>query len=248
VPTPIAEGGISRLTLTLNNPNASAISLVAAFTDTLPGGVLVAPMPNTATTCGGAATAAPGGSTVTLATGSTIPAGSCTLAVDVTAAAAGAYVNTIPAGGLQTNTGNNAAAASATLTVTSLAAPPPSGCPVIGLTPEALPAGGSGIPYSQQLQGNSGTAPYVYTTNAAQGRLPTGLTLTSTGLLSGTPTEAVPQTFTVRATDALGCFAERTYTLAIAAAVPTLPQVFTIVLGLGLLLAGYIQLRRKRML
>ncbi|MEX2273556.1 MAG: ice-binding family protein [Vicinamibacterales bacterium] len=119
LPTSIAPGGVSRLTVTLNNPNASVISLVAAFTDTLPAGVLVAPTPNTATTCGGAAAATAGGSTVTLATGSTIPAGSCTIAVDVTAAAAGTYVNTISAGALQTNTGNNAAAASTTLTVTA---------------------------------------------------------------------------------------------------------------------------------
>jgi hypothetical protein len=35
----------------------------------------------------------------------------------VTAAAAGSYVNTLPAGALQTGLGNNAGSASATLTV-----------------------------------------------------------------------------------------------------------------------------------
>jgi len=38
--------------------------------------------------------------------------------VDVAAAAAGTYTNTIPAGALQTTNGNNLAAASAALTVT----------------------------------------------------------------------------------------------------------------------------------
>lgn len=122
---------------------------------------------------------------------------------------------------------------------------PPGGCPVLGLTPETLPAGAIGVAYSQQFAGNSGTAPYVFTTNPSQGLLPAGLTLTSTGLLSGTPTQAVPQTFTVRVTDALGCFSETTYTLVIGTDVPTLPQVFMILLTLGLLLAGYSQLRRR---
>lgn len=47
-----------------------------------------------------------------------IPAnGSCTVTATVTAAAAGSYVNTLPAGALQTDQGNNAEPASATLTV-----------------------------------------------------------------------------------------------------------------------------------
>ncbi|MDP1569698.1 MAG: ice-binding family protein [Vicinamibacterales bacterium] len=125
-------------------------------------------------------------------------------------------------------------------------AAPPATCPVIGLTPTTLPAGGIGVAYSVQFQGNSGTAPYVYTLRAALGALPAGLTLASTGLLSGTPTQAVPQSFTIRATDARGCFIDQRYTLTIGTEVPTLPQVFMIVLTLGLLLAGYVQLRRRR--
>ena len=54
---------------------------------------------------------------MTLATGSTILPGSCTIGVNVTAAAAGSFVNTILAGALQTNNGNNAAPAAATLAV-----------------------------------------------------------------------------------------------------------------------------------
>ena len=118
-PASIPVGGVSRLTITVSNANAAAITLTAVLTDTLPSGVLVAPTPNPTTTCGGAVTAAAGGSTVTLATGSTIPAGSCTIAVNVTAAAAGSFVNTIPAGALQTNSGNNAAPATAPLAVTT---------------------------------------------------------------------------------------------------------------------------------
>lgn len=122
----------------------------------------------------------------------------------------------------------------------------PADCPVIGLTPTTLAAGAIGVAYSQQFAGNSGRAPYTFSTQAAA--LPAGLTLTSAGLLSGTPTVVLPQTFTVRATDARGCFTTRAYTLVIGTEVPTLPQIFMIVLTLGLLLAGYVQLRRRQSL
>jgi prepilin-type N-terminal cleavage/methylation domain-containing protein len=81
--------------------------------------------PNASTTCGGvgAPVAVAGGSTVTLPAGRSIPAnGSCTLTVNVTAAAGGSYINTLPANALVTNNGNNgnnARQAVATLTVIS---------------------------------------------------------------------------------------------------------------------------------
>jgi len=65
-------------------------------------------------------TANTGGSTVTL-TGGSIPAnGSCTVTAKVTAPAAGSFINTLPAGALQTSNGNNAAPAAATLTVAAV--------------------------------------------------------------------------------------------------------------------------------
>ncbi len=118
-PASISAGGVSRLTITLSNPNAAAITLTSALTDTLPSGVLVAATPGLSTTCGVGTVVGPaGGSTVTLPAGSTIPAsGSCTIGVNVTAAAAGSFLNTIPAGAVQTGSGSNAAPATATLIV-----------------------------------------------------------------------------------------------------------------------------------
>ena len=116
-PASIAVGGVSTLTITLSNSNTAPIALTAAFIDTLPTGVLVAATPSATTTCGGTVTAPGGGSTVTLATGSTIPVGSCTIGVNVSAAAAGSFVNTISAGALQTTGGSNLAAATAPLAV-----------------------------------------------------------------------------------------------------------------------------------
>lgn len=113
-------GGVSTLTVTLSNPNTSVATLTAPLVDNLPSGVLIAPVPNVATTCGGAVVpvAVAGGTTLTLPTGATIPAGgNCTLSVSVTAALAGAYVNTLPIGALATSNGSNPAPAVATLTV-----------------------------------------------------------------------------------------------------------------------------------
>jgi len=120
----------------------------------------------------------------------------------------------------------------------------PAGCPVVGLTPATVPNGSVGVAYSQQFAGNSGTAPYVYTT--AIDSLPAGLILTTGGLLSGTPTVPLAQTFTIRATDTLGCFAERPYTMLFGVAVPTMPQYLFVVLALGLMFMGYRRLRPAR--
>ncbi len=120
-PTSILVNATSTLTLTLSNPNATPATLTAALVDTFPTGLVVAPTPNGATTCpGGTVTVTTGANSVTLSSGATIPASaSCTVSVSVTSATEGSYVNTIAAGALQTDVGDNAGAASATLTVTN---------------------------------------------------------------------------------------------------------------------------------
>ena len=120
---PIASGGSSTLQITITNPNAAAIT-VTSVTDTLPtspgSGLVRAATPNAATSCTSGAVTSTAGS-VTL-TGGTVPAtGSCTFQIDVTAAAAGAYANTIAIGVLTTSAGANTVAANATLNVTATA-------------------------------------------------------------------------------------------------------------------------------
>ena len=119
-PAQVLAGVKSTLTITLNNssqPTAAVLS--AALTDTFPTGVVVAATPNAATTCtGGTVTAVAGSGSVSLNSGASIPAsGSCTIKVDVSSATDGTYVNTIAAGALKTQHGNNAGAATATLKV-----------------------------------------------------------------------------------------------------------------------------------
>lgn len=120
-PASIAPGGTSRLTVTLSNANAEPITGVA-FTDTYPAGLTNATPTNIATTCGG--TASSTANSLSLS-GGTIPAnGSCTVAIDVTAATPGSYPNSIPAGAVtSTNAGSNASGSTtATLTVGAAAA------------------------------------------------------------------------------------------------------------------------------
>lgn len=116
-------------------------------------------------------------------------------------------------------------------------------CPTIALAPPTLPAGTVGTAYSRTITATGGTGPYTF--SVASGALPAGLTLTAAGVLAGTPTTAGSTTVTVRGTDASGCFAELAYTIAIATAVPTLPQAFVLLLVLGLIAAAYVRLRQR---
>ncbi len=92
VPPTVNPGGLSTLTITLENTHPSPL-INTSLTDPLPGsttnGVVVAPVPNASTTCaGGSITAVPGSQTITM-TGGTVPAqagaipGVCTITVTV---------------------------------------------------------------------------------------------------------------------------------------------------------------------
>ncbi len=125
-PATINKNGISTLTITLGNADATATSLTAPLIDTLPSGLVVASTPNAGTTCiGGTITAAAGGSTVTLTGGAIAVHSSCTVTVDLTAPSGGNYFNSLAVGALQTDKGSNANPAVATLTIT----PPRPSCP-----------------------------------------------------------------------------------------------------------------------
>jgi hypothetical protein len=128
------------------------------------------------------------------------------------------------------------------IVIAAAPAPPPV-CPAIALTPATLPAGTVGVAYNQTIVGSGGTAPYSFGVTA--GTLPVGLILTPAGVLSGTPLVAGSSVVTIRGTDAVGCFAETPYTLPITTAVPTLPQVFIVLLAAGLAALGYARLRRR---
>jgi Putative Ig domain len=107
-------------------------------------------------------------------------------------------------------------------------------CPTITVSPAILPSLIASIPYSQTIIAGGGTAPYTY--SVTSGSLPGGITLSSTGLLSGQAISAGTFTVTITATDSNNCAASQAYTLDVVSPVPALPE-----WGL-LLLAGSVAL------
>jgi hypothetical protein len=139
-----------------------------------------------------------------------------TFAIASGALPAGLSLNT--ATGVITGTPTALTAANFTLTATDANGCPGSRaytitpvCPAITVNPTSLPNGTVGSAYSQTISatGGTGTPTFAVTT----GTLPAGLTLTSGGLLSGTPTSITSQTFIITATDTLGCTGARSFTI-----------------------------------
>ncbi len=82
-------------------------------------------------------------------------------------------------------------------------------CPAIAVAPLSLPDGAVGSAYSYSLSATAGTAPFTF--SVVSGALPSGLTLSSAGLLSGTPDVAGQSAFGIGVTDATGCSASLDY-------------------------------------
>ena len=90
-PSTIGPGNVSTLTFTITNDTGAPLTELA-FTDVLPAGVSIANPTLTSSTCGGTLSAPDGGTTINFTDG-VLASGSCTIAVDVTASAAGTYAN-----------------------------------------------------------------------------------------------------------------------------------------------------------
>jgi len=93
-------------------------------------------------------------------------------------------------------------------------------CPAITLAPTTLPDGTSGVAYNQTLTASGGSSPYSFAVTA--GALPSGLTLSTGGVLSGTPTVAGTANFTITALSFGPCSGRQAYTLAINNPAPAL--------------------------
>lgn len=87
-------------------------------------------------------------------------------------------------------------------------------CPTIAINPSSVPNGTTGVAYAGATFTQTGGVGTI-TWSLSSGSLPTGLAFSTTGVLSGTPTQAGAFPITVRATDSNGCFGERALTLTI---------------------------------
>ncbi|MEP7328719.1 MAG: DUF11 domain-containing protein, partial [Betaproteobacteria bacterium] len=109
VPGTIVVGSSVTLTLSLGNSGVAPVTLTAPFTDPMPAGLTIT-SPNTGTCSGVTVTS----TLITMAAGSSIPPGGCTIVVGVLASATGSFVNVTSA--LATS-GGNAPPATAPVTV-----------------------------------------------------------------------------------------------------------------------------------
>jgi hypothetical protein len=118
--------------------------------------------------------------------------------------AAGTYTATV-------TVSDGSLAVSKTVSVTVNTANAPS------ITTASLPVGDVGTAYKQTtLAATGGTAPYTWSISA--GTLPAGLSLSTAGVISGTPTTAGTASFTVKCTDSVSASSTKALSITINAA------------------------------
>jgi putative Ig domain-containing protein len=84
--------------------------------------------------------------------------------------------------------------------------------PGLQITTTGLPLGIVGTSYSATLSATGGTTPYSWSVTGS-GQLPTGLTLSTTGTISGTPTVVGIFTFQVQVRDAAGLTSSSSFSI-----------------------------------
>jgi hypothetical protein len=197
---------------TSGSGSAAACSTLTLSPATLPGGTIGTIYSKTITASGGTGT----GYSFSVSSGS-LPTGlnlSSTGSLSGTPTAAGSYSFWVKA----VDSGSNAGSQPYSMTIAHA---------TLSVTPTTLPNGTVGTIYTRttiQASGGTGTG---YTFAMGSGS-PPGLTLNSSGLLSGTPTTAGTFTFTVTATDSAGDTGTRSYTVTIAPSGPCVGVKFTI--------------------
>jgi hypothetical protein len=81
----------------------------------------------------------------------------------------------------------------------------------ISISPPSLTNARKNIPYNQSISADGEYPPFRYYSST----LPTGITLSTDGILSGTPTSAGKYSFWVQVRDSLGCTSSKTYSLTV---------------------------------
>jgi hypothetical protein len=182
---PSAQSATTNLSLKISP------ATLAVTTASLPAGAAMSPYPSTALHASGGVSPY----TWALASGSSLPAG--------LNLSAGGVLSGTPAAGsggpssltfVVTDSFTPPGTAQATFTLTI------SGGPALNLTTTTLPNGTLNTAYSATLAAAGGVTPYTFTlANGAS--LPAGLTLSSAGAISGTPTKAGSTSFSVQVVD-----------------------------------------------
>ncbi|WP_189371728.1 autotransporter outer membrane beta-barrel domain-containing protein [Tateyamaria omphalii] len=103
-PTTIAQGGTTRVTFAIDNSANRIGASRLGFNITLPAGLTLTGTPDASNTCGGAVTASPNGSTISLAGGSISAGSQCSVSADVTSLTEG--TTGAPTGNLTSSLGD----------------------------------------------------------------------------------------------------------------------------------------------
>ncbi len=173
---------------------------------TLPNGTVGSGYTQTVTASGGSGSYTFGISTGSLPTGLSLNASTGAITGTPSAAATSSFTITA--------TDGNGATGSRAYTVTMNAA--------IVVSPASLSNGTMGVAYAQAVSATGGSGSYTF--SVSSGALPAGLTLnSSTGAITGTPSTAATNSFTISATDSNGAAGSRPYSVTINAAVTVNP-------------------------
>ena len=167
------------LTLTVNS---GAVTIAPT---TLPGGMVGLLYTTTVTASGGLAPYTFSVSAGTLPAGLVLAASTGVISGTPTTAGSGAF--TIHVADAETPS----VGASQAYTVTII--------PTLAIATSTLPAANIGVSYTTSIVATGGVSPYSFAVTT--GALPTGLVLSSTGVVSGTPSAAGSFTFTITVTD-----------------------------------------------
>jgi hypothetical protein len=197
-----------QVTDSLNNKASATFSLtvyptLSITTSSLPSGIVGTAYSTTLAAIGGS-----GGYTFTVSSGTALSAAGLTLAGSGTISGTPTASETSAAVTVQVaDSAGNRSTASFTLTI----------YPSFGITTASLPSGIVGTVYSQTLaaSGGSGTG-YTYSVTSGTGLSAVGLTLSSSGVISGTPTASeTAGSVTIQVTDSLNNKASSTFSLTI---------------------------------
>ena len=204
--TPLGESTLAPYGFTWNNVPMGNYALTAVAGDTF-GNIgtsavvnvtVVGPLTQIGVTPANA-TVAPGGKQQFTATGIYSDGTAQNLTSQATWASSRTAVAMINSSGLVTGVTAGMTTISATLgsvsgNTTLTIQPPP-----LAITTTSLPSGTVSTAYTTTLAASGGIAPYTW--SLAGGALPPGLTLSSTGVITGTPTTTGTSSFTVGAAD-----------------------------------------------
>ncbi len=226
---PSSQSAMATLSIKISTPPPATPAPLAITTSSLPGGTTGSAYPSTALQAsGGVSPYAWSLSSGTMPAGLSLTAGG---AISGTPTMAGSYPLTFTV----TDSSSTPQTAKAALTLTISAVQPPT----LTLTTTTLADATLNTAYSATLTVSGGVSPYTFSL-AGGTSLPAGLTLSSAGVISGTPSKSGATIFSVDVTDASTPTLSQTGSLSLTVDATAGPSCGNMSTGNGASLNGYV--------